>query len=56
MKKVAGSLKLELAQFREIESFSSFGSDLDEETKYLLSKGYRLVEILKQDKYSPLKV
>src|SRR3989338_7582220 len=56
MKKVAGSLKLELAQFREIEFFSSFGSDLDEETKYLLSKGYRLVEILKQDKYSPLKV
>jgi len=56
MKKVAGSLKLELAQFREIESFSSFGSDLDEETKYLLNKGYRLVEILKQDKYTPLKV
>jgi F-type H+-transporting ATPase subunit alpha len=56
MKKVAGSLKLELAQFREIESFSSFGSDLDDETKYLLNKGYRLVEILKQDKYTPLKV
>lgn len=56
MKKVAGSLKLELAQFREIESFASFGSDLDEKTKYLLSKGYRLVELLKQDKYSPLSV
>jgi len=56
MKKVAQSLKLELAQFREIESFSSFGSDLDDETKYLLNKGYRLVEILKQDKYSPLQV
>jgi len=56
MKKVAQSLKLELAQFREIESFSSFGSDLDDETKYLLNKGYRLVEILKQDKYTPLQV
>jgi proton translocating ATP synthase F1 alpha subunit len=56
MKKVSQSLKLELAQFREIESFASFGSDLDEETKYLLNKGYRLVEILKQDRYSPLEV
>ena len=56
MKAVAGSLKLELAQFREIESFASFGSDLDEETQYLLSKGYRLTEILKQDRYSPLNV
>ena|SRR3989338_2557337 len=56
MKSVSGSLKLELAQFREIESFASFGSDLDEETQYQLSKGYRLVEILKQDRYSPLKV
>ena len=56
MKEVAGSLKLELAQFREIESFASFGSDLDEETQYLLSKGYRLTEILKQDRYSPLSI
>lgn len=56
MKSVAGSLKLELAQFREIESFASFGSDLDEETQYLLNKGYRLTEILKQDRYSPLNV
>jgi proton translocating ATP synthase F1 alpha subunit len=56
MKMVSGSLKLELAQFREIESFASFGSDLDEATQYQLSKGYRLVEILKQDRYSPLKV
>jgi F-type H+-transporting ATPase subunit alpha len=56
MKIVSGSLKLELAQFREIESFASFGSDLDEETQYLLNKGYRLVEVLKQDRYSPLNV
>ena len=56
MKAVAGSLKLELAQFREIESFASFGSDLDEETQYLLTKGYRLIELLKQDRYSPLNV
>ena len=56
MKMVAGSLKLDLAQFREIESFASFGSDLDEETQYLLNKGYRLVELLKQDRYSPFKV
>jgi len=56
MKSVSGSLKLELAQFREIESFASFGSDLDDETQYQLSRGYRLVEVLKQDRYSPLKV
>mmetsp|Transcript_8219 Transcript_8219/g.12488 ORF Transcript_8219/g.12488 Transcript_8219/m.12488 type:complete len:448 (-) Transcript_8219:129-1472(-) len=56
MKTVAGSLKLELAQFREIESFASFGSDLDEETQYFLNKGYRLTELLKQDRYSPFKV
>ena len=56
MKTVSGSLKLDLAQFREIESFASFGSDLDEETQYALNKGYRLVEVLKQDRYSPLNV
>lgn len=56
MKTVSGSLKLDLAQFREIESFASFGSDLDEETQYLLNKGYRLTEVLKQDRYSPLSI
>jgi F-type H+-transporting ATPase subunit alpha len=56
MRIVAGALKLELAQFREIESFASFGSDIDEETQYLLNKGYRLTELLKQDRYSPLEV
>lgn len=53
MKKVAGSLKLELAQFREIESFSQFGSDLDLETQKVIQHGLRLTEILKQPQYSP---
>lgn len=56
MKMVAGSLKLELAQFREKESFASFGSDMDEETRYQLNKGYRLTELLKQGRYLPLPV
>jgi F-type H+/Na+-transporting ATPase subunit alpha len=54
MKQVAGSLKLELAQFREMESFSQFGSDLDASTKKMLEKGRRLVELLKQGQYKPL--
>jgi len=54
MKAIAGSLKLELAQYREIESFSSFGSDLDETTQFLLIRGIRLVEILNQQPYEPL--
>ncbi len=56
MKKVAGSLKLDQAQFRELEAFSKFGSDLDAVTKAILDKGIRNVEILKQPQYSPLPV
>jgi F-type H+-transporting ATPase subunit alpha len=56
MKRVAGSLKLELAQFREIASFAQFGADLDDETKYLLDRGSRLTELLKQPKYSPMPI
>lgn len=54
MKKVAGRLKLDLAQFRELEAFAQFGSDLDESTKQQLNRGMRVVEILKQVQYSPL--
>lgn len=56
MKKVAGKLRLELAQFRELQSFAQFASDLDEETKAQIERGKRLVEILKQDQYQPLPV
>ncbi|MGV2431996.1 MAG UNVERIFIED_CONTAM: F0F1 ATP synthase subunit alpha [Rickettsiaceae bacterium] len=56
MKQVAGSIKLELAQFREMEAFSQFGSELEDSTKQLLARGGRLVEILKQPQYSPLSV
>ncbi len=56
MKKVAGTLKLDQAQFRELEAFSKFGSDLDAATKAVLSKGIRNVEILKQGQYSPVPV
>jgi F-type H+-transporting ATPase subunit alpha len=56
MKKVAGTLKLDLAQFRELEAFSQFGSDLDEATKRQLDRGRRAVELLKQPQYSPVKV
>jgi F-type H+-transporting ATPase subunit alpha len=55
MKKVAGTLKLDLAQFRELEAFSQFGSDLDEATKRTLERGKRAVEVLKQLQYSPIK-
>ena len=54
MKKVAGSLKLEIAQFRNLAAFSQFGSDLDESTQKILSKGERLTRILTQKPYSPL--
>lgn len=54
MKQVAGSIKLELAQFREMEAFSQFASDLDAATQQLLSRGQRLTELLKQPQYSPL--
>ncbi len=53
MKKVAGTLKLELAQYRELEAFAKFGSDLDKSTRRTLARGARLVELLKQGQYSP---
>ena len=56
MKKVAGSLKLDLAQYREVAAFAQFGSDLDDDTKALLDRGASLVELLKQDQYEPLNV
>jgi F-type H+-transporting ATPase subunit alpha len=56
MKKVAGTLKLDQAQFRELEAFSKFGSDLDASTKSVIDKGQRNVEILKQGQYSPVTV
>ncbi|HDS16930.1 MAG TPA: F0F1 ATP synthase subunit alpha [Proteobacteria bacterium] len=54
MKQVAGSLRLDLAQYREMAAFAQFGSDLDKATQAMLARGSRLVEILKQDQYSPL--
>ncbi len=54
MRQVAGTLKLELAQYRELAAFSQFGSDLDKATQNQLNRGVRLVEILKQDQYQPL--
>jgi F-type H+-transporting ATPase subunit alpha len=56
MKKVAGTLKLDQAQYRELEAFAKFGSDLDAATKAVLDKGARNVEILKQAQFSPLSV
>ncbi|MFD1768384.1 F0F1 ATP synthase subunit alpha [Sphingobacterium suaedae] len=56
MKKVSGTLKLDQAQFRELEAFAKFGSDLDAATKAVLDKGIRNVEILKQGQYSPVAV
>jgi F-type H+-transporting ATPase subunit alpha len=56
MKKVSGTLKLDLAQFRELEAFAQFGSDLDEATKKQLERGKRAVEMLKQPQYSPMVV
>ena len=56
MKKVAGTLKLDQAQYRELEAFSKFGSDLDAATKNVLEKGKRNVEILKQGQYAPVSV
>ena len=52
----AGSLKLDLAQFRELEAFAKFGSDMDAATKKQLNRGYRLVEILNQHQFDPLQV
>jgi F-type H+-transporting ATPase subunit alpha len=54
MKKVSGGLKLDLASFRELEAFAQLGTDLDKATQALLDRGYRMVEILKQDQFKPL--
>ena len=54
MKKVAGTLRLDLASYRELESFAQFGSDLDEFTPRKLERGKRTVEVLKQDQNKPL--
>jgi F-type H+-transporting ATPase subunit alpha len=54
MKKVAGSIKLELAQYREMAAFAQFGSDLDASTQRLLNRGARLTELLKQPQFSPM--
>ena len=56
MKKVAGTLRLDLAQFRELEAFAKFGSDLDKSTLAQLTRGQRMVEILKQGQYVPMRV
>ncbi len=56
MKKIAGTLKLDQAQYRELEAFAKFGSDLDAATQSVLDKGVRNVEILKQGQYAPLSV
>jgi F0F1-type ATP synthase alpha subunit len=54
MKQVAGTLKLELAQYREVAAFAQFGSDLDAATQQLLNRGARLTELLKQNQYVPM--
>ena len=56
MKQVAGTLKLELAQYREVAAFAQFGSDLDAATQYLLNRGARLTEMLKQGQYQPMEI
>ena len=56
MKKVAGTLRLDLAQYRELEAFAKFGSDLDKSTQQLLRRGQRLVELLKQGQYQPMPI
>jgi len=56
MKKVAGSLKLDLAQYRELQSFTQFAADLDESTKKQLIKGEKLTELMKQPQYSPMEI
>jgi F-type H+-transporting ATPase subunit alpha len=56
MKKISGTLKLDQAQYRELEAFAKFGSDLDAATNAVIEKGKRNVEILKQAQYSPLRV
>ena len=56
MKQVAGRLRLDLAQFRDLEAFAKFGSDLDKVTQQQITRGQRMVEILKQGQYAPLVV
>lgn len=56
MKKIAGSLRMELAQYRELEAFAKFGSELDKATQQQLNRGQRLVELLRQDQYEPMPV
>ncbi|MBS4536441.1 F0F1 ATP synthase subunit alpha [Clostridium sp. D2Q-14] len=56
MKKVSGTLKLDLAQYRELQSFAQFGSDLDKETQAALAQGERIMEVIKQPQYQPVKV
>jgi F-type H+-transporting ATPase subunit alpha len=56
MKQVAGSIKLELAQYREMAAFAQFGSDLDAATQRLLARGARLTELLKQPQFSPMPI
>ena len=56
MKQVAGTVKLDLAQFRELAAFAQFGSDLDEKTQQQLDRGKRIVEVFKQNQYNPLSV
>jgi F-type H+/Na+-transporting ATPase subunit alpha len=56
MKQIAGSLRLDLAQYRELEAFAKFGSDLDKSTQQLLRRGARMLELLKQDQYTPMQV
>ncbi len=56
MKQVAGSLRLDLAQYREMAAFAQFGSDLDKTTQAMLSRGARMVQLLKQNQYQPLPV
>ncbi len=54
MKKVAGSLRLDLAAFRELEAFAQLGTELDKATQQQLDRGYRMVELLKQPQYQPM--
>ncbi|MCP5554381.1 MAG: F0F1 ATP synthase subunit alpha [Akkermansiaceae bacterium] len=56
VKKVSGTVKLDLAQFRELQAFAQFGSDLDEKTRHQIERGQRIVELFKQSQYSPLSV
>merc|ERR1711872_404772 len=55
-KQVSGTMKLDLAQFREVAAFAQFGSDMDASTQQLLSRGTRLTELLKQNQYKPMDV